>query len=98
MGEVDQRFETMKALSEQRIKLIKEFTERAESKGEVMQLQALVLRRDEALRKIAELAEDIQETHNSHLQQGTADERHCVAAWGLKRILSVASRELESGE
>jgi hypothetical protein len=98
MGEVDQRFETMKALSEQRIKLIKEFTERAESEGEVMQLQALVLRRDEALRKIAELAEDIQETHNSHVQQGTADERHCVAAWGLERIFSVARRELESGE
>jgi hypothetical protein len=98
MGEVDQRFETIKALSEQRIKLIKEFTEGAESKGEVMQLWALVLRRDEALRKIAELAEDIKKTHNNHVQKGTADERHCVAAWGLKRILSVARRELESGE
>jgi hypothetical protein len=94
MGEVDQRFETIKALSEQRIKLIKEFTEQAESNGEFMQLQALVLRRNEALRKIADLAEDIKKTHDSHLQQGTADEEHCVAAWGLERILNVARREL----
>jgi hypothetical protein len=98
MGEVDQRFETIKALSEQRIKLIKEFTEQAESKGDVMQLQALVMRRDEALRKIADLAEDIKKTHDNHLQQGTADEKHCVAAWGLEKILSVARRELERGE
>jgi hypothetical protein len=98
MGEVDQRFETIKALSEQRLEIVKEFTKRAESDGEVMQLRALLLRRDEAMRKIADLAEDIKKTHDSHLQQGTADEKHCVAAWGLEKILTVALRELASGE
>jgi hypothetical protein len=92
------QYETLKALADRRIEILTEFIGRAESGGEVMQLRALVLRYEEALRKIADLAEDAQKTHYLHLQKGISDERPCISAWGLEKILNVALRALESGQ
>jgi hypothetical protein len=65
---------------------------------EVERLQALLMAKEKALRKIADLAEDVKKDHENRIEKGEINEGNCVAVWGLEKILSVALRELESGE